>query len=118
MSVLFSYLKEQEAEVPIYEYKCCSCSNEFEELLSLDEYSPLRVCPECNAPSTRKLSAPQLAILKKNERIARDRNERAKYEPLKVTRKHKCDHSSCDHEEKKKGVFQQIREGTRPWMLG
>ena len=104
--------------MPIYEYKCCSCANEFEELLSLEEYSPLSVCPECNAPSTRKLSSPQLDILKKNERIARERNERAIYEPLKVTRKHECDHSNCVNEEKKKGSFQQIREGTRPWMLG
>ena len=101
--------------MPIYEYKCSSCANEFEELLSLEDYSPLRVCPECNAPSTRKLSAPQLAILKKSERMARDRNERAIFEPLKVTKRHECNH---DHDEKKKGSFQQIREGTRPWMLG
>ncbi len=86
--------------MPIYEYKCVECENEFEELLSLEDYSPIRVCPECNAPSTRKLSAPQLQ--------------------LKVTRQHECNHSSCEHEheEKQKGVYQQIREGTRPWMLG
>jgi len=106
--------------MPIYEYKCVECENEFEELLSLEDYSPIRVCPECNAPSTRKLSAPQLQSLRESERIARDTNERAKYEPLKVTRQHECNHSSCDHEheEKQKGVYQQIREGTRPWMLG
>jgi len=104
--------------MPIYEYKCAVCEHEFEELLTLAEYSPLRVCPECNAPSTRKLSAPQLQSLKKNEFIARDRNERAIYEPIKVTRKHECNHSDCDHEEKQKGSFQQVREGTRPWMLG
>ena len=104
--------------MPLYEYKCTSCANEFTELLSLKDYSPLRVCPECNAPSTRKLSAPQLQALKKNERIARERNERAVYEPIKVTRQHQCNHEHCDHDEKKKGSFQQIREGTRPWMLG
>lgn len=105
--------------MPVYEYKCPQCKNEFNELLSLNDYSPLRVCPECNAPSPRLVSAAHLRILKKNERIARERNERAIYEPLRTTRQHHC-HSGCDHdhEEKSKGVLQQIREGSRPWMLG
>ena len=105
--------------MPLYEYKCPECDNEFDEMMSLEEYSPLRVSPECNAPSPRKISAPRLQILKKNERIARERNERAIFEPMKFTRKHVCD-SNCnhDHEEKQKGSFQQIREGSRPWMLG
>ena len=60
--------------MPLYEYKCPECDNEFDEIMSLEEYSPLRVCPECNAPSPRKISAPRLQILKKNERIARERN--------------------------------------------
>lgn len=106
--------------MPLYEYQCPKCEHEFNELLSLQEYSPLRVCPKCNMPSPRKISASQLQILGSNERIARERNERAKYEPLRVTRQHQCNHSDCshEHEEKKKGTFQQIREGTRPWMLG
>ena len=104
-----------EYEMPVYEYKCTKCEIEFSELLSLDEYSPLRVCPDCNYPSPRKLSVPQLQILKKNERVAKDRNERSIYEPLRVTKQHQCDHA---HDEKQKGSFQQVREGTRPWMLG
>lgn len=51
--------------MPLYEYKCTQCANEFEELLKLEEYSPLRVCPECNAPSPRKISAAQLQVLQK-----------------------------------------------------
>jgi len=104
--------------VPVYEYKCPKCETEFDELLSLENYTPLRVCPDCNFPSPRKLSAPQLQSLKKNERIARERNERAIYEPIKVVKQHQCNQSGCSHEEKNKGAFQQIREGTRPWMLG
>ena len=106
--------------MPLYEYKCPKCEHEFSELLSLSEYSPLRVCPECNMPSPRKISAAQLQKLRSNERIARERNEKAIYEPLRVTRQHQCNHSGCSHEQeqKKKGAFQQIREGTRPWMLG
>ena len=108
--------------MPLYEYKCPECSNEFQQLLSLKEYSPLRVCPECNAPSPRVISAARLQIMKKNERIARERNERSVYEPLRVTRKHECNHAGCDHDHdndgKQKGSYQQIREGSRPWMLG
>lgn len=104
--------------MPLYEYKCPKCENEFHEFLSLEQYSPLLVCPECNAPSPRKLSAPQLQTLKNNKRTVIERNERAVYEPLKVTRQHQCSDSDCDHKETKKGSFLQIREGTRPWMLG
>jgi len=105
--------------MPIYTYRCPSCSSEFDELLALEDYSPLRVCPDCNAPSPRKITAAQLQMIKNSERIAKDRNERAIYEPIKVTRKHQCD-SSCNHDqqESKKGVFKQISAGSRPWMLG
>ena len=105
--------------MPLYEYQCPKCSNEFSEILTLEEYSPLIVCPDCNAPSPRKISAAQLQLLKHNERVARERNERAIFEPHRVTRKHQCD-SNCDHdnEEKGKGSYQQISAGSRPWMLG
>ena len=106
--------------MPLYDYKCPKCENEFSELLSLEDYSPLRVCPLCNMPSPRKISAAQLQKIKASERLARERNEKSIYEPLRVTRKHECTHEGCSHEreQKQKGTFQQIREGTRPWMLG
>ena len=106
--------------MPLYEYQCPKCENEFDELLTLEQYSPLRVCPECNAPSPRKISAAQLQIIEKNVRIAKERNEKAIYEPMKVTRKHQCNHDHCEHDSKenKKGVYQQISQGSRPWMLG
>ena len=102
--------------MPLYEYKCPDCSNAFKELLSLENYTPLLVSPKCNAPSPRLISAPQLQTLKKSERIARERNEKAIFDPIKITRKHECT-SDCNHEENK-GVYQQISEGSRPWMLG
>lgn len=106
--------------MPLYEYKCPKCEHEFSELLSLQEYSPLRVCPKCNIPSPRKISAAQLRSLNSSERIARERNEKAIYEPIRVTRQHQCTHADCSHEQKakQKGSFLQIREGSRPWMLG
>jgi len=106
--------------MPLYEYICPDCDTEFKELQSLEEYSPLRVCPDCNAPSPRKISAPNLQILKKSERVARERNEKAIFDPKRITRKHECTDSSCNHEHEKenKGVYQQISKGSRPWMLG
>ena len=103
--------------MPLYEYLCPECSNTFDAFLSIEEYSPLRVCPDCNAPSPRKITAAQLTILKTSERTARDRNERAIHEPIKVTRQHKCDHDH-DQKDQKKGVYQQVSTGSRPWMLG
>jgi putative FmdB family regulatory protein len=106
--------------MPLYEYKCPKCQNEFTELLSLENYSPLRVCPGCNTPSPRLVSAAHLQSLKKHERIARERNEKSIYEPMRVRVQHQCNHSDCnhDHKEKKKGAYQQISKASRPWMLG
>lgn len=106
--------------MPLYEYKCPQCENEFEEAMSLQDYSPLRVCPSCNAPSPRKISAPRLQILQAGERKARERNEKAVFDPIRITRRHECNDANCghQHEEKNKGAYQQIRQGSRPWMLG
>jgi len=108
--------------MPLYEYKCPKCQNEFNEMLSLENYSPLRVCPGCNTPSPRIVSAAHLQSLKKNERIARERNEKSIYEPVRVSLQHQCSSGNCnhdhDHTERKKGCYQQISEGSRPWMLG
>lgn len=39
--------------MPIFEYECKSCSNQFEELVSSRETAV--VCPSCNSTDTRKL---------------------------------------------------------------
>ncbi len=39
--------------MPIYEYKCCDCCHEFEELVSThDELPP---CPKCQSATVEKL---------------------------------------------------------------
>lgn len=39
--------------MPIYEYRCESCGNDFEKMVKLD--APLPACPSCGAAQTRKL---------------------------------------------------------------
>ena len=42
--------------MPTYEYRCTSCSHEFEKIQRMSE-DPVAECPECGAKSERKLSA-------------------------------------------------------------
>ena len=47
--------------MPIYEYKCPSCSHEFEKLMKIDSAAPN--CPKCAFPGTeRKLSASSFVL--------------------------------------------------------
>lgn len=39
--------------MPIYEYVCCECGNEFEELVFSQEETP--VCPKCASDRVEKL---------------------------------------------------------------
>ncbi|MFB6374654.1 MAG: FmdB family zinc ribbon protein [Bradymonadaceae bacterium] len=40
--------------MPIYEYRCQSCDNEFEKLVRSGDSEPEQ-CPECEAPSITRL---------------------------------------------------------------
>ncbi len=48
--------------MPIYEYRCESCGHELDALQKLSE-DPLQDCPDCDAPSLRRLiSAPSFRL--------------------------------------------------------
>ena len=49
--------------MPIYEYRCESCGHELDALQKLSE-PPLRDCPDCRAPSLRRLISPASFRLK------------------------------------------------------
>lgn len=40
--------------MPIYEYQCESCGHKLEKLQKLSD-DPLKICPNCDAPSLNKL---------------------------------------------------------------
>jgi len=48
--------------MPIYEYRCSSCGQEFEILQKVSD-APLKKCPECGKPALQKLiSAPSFRL--------------------------------------------------------
>lgn len=48
--------------MPIYEYQCGDCDHVLEALQKISE-EPLKFCPECGAPSLKKLlSAPRFRL--------------------------------------------------------
>ena len=48
--------------MPIYEYRCESCGHELDALQKLSD-DPLQDCPDCDAPSLRRLiSAPSFRL--------------------------------------------------------
>ena len=48
--------------MPIYEYKCFKCDNQFELIQKFSD-NPIEVCPQCNKKSIQKLvSAPSFRL--------------------------------------------------------
>jgi putative FmdB family regulatory protein len=104
--------------MPSYEHHCETHGN-FTDLRSFDRSSEPADCPVCGAICERAVSAPRLAILDKNTRVARERNERSAHEP----RVHVC-HSGCNHAHQnptRKGQGKNpgltAYTGPRPWVV-
>lgn len=72
--------------MPLYEYDCGK-HGVFETMHSMHDAEQPERCPSCGASSPRVLSAPRLACVSKNERIARERNEKSRHEPRQAKQK-------------------------------
>ena len=46
---------DREQKMPIYEYRCCHCSHQFEKLVRNNE---VPVCPSCQAVELEKVVSP------------------------------------------------------------
>lgn len=68
--------------MPIYEYQCQDCGNEFTTLRPMRESHAMSDCPHCGEPSPRVLiTAPALSTLPAATRRAHEVNERSAHAP-------------------------------------
>ncbi|MDE0150791.1 MAG: zinc ribbon domain-containing protein [Rhodospirillaceae bacterium] len=101
--------------MPLYEYICRDCGpfTEIERMARASEPMP---CPSCEQLAPRGISAPFLADMDPNNRIAHGRNEKSAHEP-KVGNVKKHDHSHHGHGHGH-GKHRHVHKGSRPWMIG
>ena len=99
--------------MPLYEYICQDCGpfTEIEKMARASEPMP---CPSCEQLAPRGISAPFLANMDPNNRVAHQRNELSSHEP-KVGNVKKHDHSH-GHGHSHRKVH--AHKGSRPWMIG
>lgn len=68
--------------MPTYDYACPDCGG-FDAFRSLAQRNDPATCPDCGTASPRVFaSAPRLACLSSDTRIAMDTNERARHAPM------------------------------------
>lgn len=68
--------------MPTYDYACPDCGG-FDAFRSLSQRNDPASCPDCGSASPRVfVSAPRLACLSSDTRIAMDRNEAARHVPM------------------------------------
>ena len=85
--------------MPIYEYKCPSCDNQFEKKLPFSEYKAPQDCPSCGHGPANKLVSTSSVVFrgdgwadkdarvntqmrKKNDRLDKKVEERKRYAPV------------------------------------
>ena len=103
--------------MPLYEYVCDDCGP-FTEIERMVRASEPKACPSCEQLSRRGISAPFLANMDPNNRVAHQRNEKSAHEP-KVGNVNKHDHSHHGHKHGHgHGKHRHVHKGSRPWMIG
>jgi putative FmdB family regulatory protein len=103
--------------MPTYDYHCPDCGD-FEARRSMAERDQPLSCPVCSAPAGRVLvSAPALADMAGEVRLAMATNERARHEP-KLSSNHRH-HAGCGCGTKKPAASSGPRSfaNKRPWMI-
>ena len=71
--------------MPLYEY-CCETCGVFDAFKPFSESEAPAACPACGDESPRVLSVPRTRVLKRGTRIAMERNEKSKHEPMRRSR--------------------------------
>lgn len=117
--------------MPIYDYRCEHCGD-FTALRKMSEAGDSVECVECGEMAVRIITAPYLALMDRNTRVAKERNEKSAHEPKQVRRSscgcsgtHTCKTDSTDKaktaaqaKSNPNGLMMQTKKTARPWMLG
>ncbi len=105
--------------MPMYEYHCSSCDNEFTELRPMAQCIEPCLCINCGEMAQRQISAPRLATMSAERRHAHQTNERSQHAPRMAKRGHVCS-SSCNHGKngEQKPAMKSAPASKRPWMIG
>lgn len=120
--------------MPIYEYMCESCGP-FEEMRAMARHADPYECPGCGTMAPRVvLTAPRLAAMPAERRVAYSRNEQSAHAPqvsTRIEREHGTAHTHSAHcgcgsnakSTRSRGRTVQGADGSkafpgaRPWMI-
>lgn len=109
--------------MPLYDYHCRDCGD-FRSWQSMNESDANVACPDCDLSATRSVTAPSLALMPSNNRIANSRNEKSADQPEVITKKAPQDggggvggHAHGGHQHSGHNHSHGHSHG-RPWMIG
>ena len=120
--------------MPVYDYKCAD-HGLFFELASMDESSQPKACPECATLCARVIMvAPEFLAMKKENRTAHERNEKAMHAPVLSTPDYRADQKErrehkhgkgcgCGDKPIRQSALMYTADGNkmfpsmRPWMI-
>ena len=105
--------------MPIYGYDCAACGP-FTEMQPMSRSSEPMPCPDCGNAAPRSVSAPFIANMDPNNRIAHQRNEKSASEPRVVSGKPGGHHHGHSHGARRNtGLGKGLRNThSRPWSIG
>ena len=105
--------------MPIYGYECEACGP-FSEMQRMSRSSEPMPCPDCGKSAPRSISAPFIANMDPNNRIAYQRNEKSAHEP-KVKSGMAGGHSHSHSNGRIRGLgdgLHHAHKHGRPWSVG
>ena len=107
--------------MPLYDYRCQTCGD-FRSWKRMSESAESVACPSCEENATRLVTAPSLALMPNNNRIAHSRNEKSADQPEVATRA-SMDRKQTDGAEGRRCSHGHQHGGLshshgRPWMIG
>jgi putative FmdB family regulatory protein len=113
--------------MPLYDYSCTDCGNNYNLLRKIANRNDPSNCPLCNCAGERvMLGAPNISIMSKSNRIAHETNERSRHAPQTMEqykdKKHSpgctCCSSTKTQQKKNPDGTPAIKYSTnRPWMI-